>query len=107
MPVILNLPSALVSAPYLSNPPLLYCRSETCARSIGMPLTEFRTSPSTDAGLSSAFGGWVCARPRAAATGSSHNAALFFRLRIGILHRHQLQFLVDPVATYLKVDRKS
>jgi hypothetical protein len=39
------LPSALVSTPYLSHPPLLNRRSEMCARSIGIPLMAFPTTP--------------------------------------------------------------
>src|ERR1035437_967436 len=74
-----------------------------CARSTGIPLTEFRTSPSTEAGFSSAGGGWVCAWPSAAAPSRRKSAALFLRLRIGILHRNHLQVLRDPVA-FLEFD---
>src|ERR1017187_10212485 len=98
-----NLPSALVNAPYLSNPPLLYRRSETCALSIGIPLIEFRTSPCTLAGFSSVFGGWVCARPRAAAPSHSQAIALLLRLRIRVLQRNYLEVLHDPVA-FLELD---
>src|ERR1019366_790510 len=98
MPVMRNLPSALVSAPYLSNPPLLYRRSETCALSIGIPLTEFRTSPCTLAGFSSVFGGWFCASPTAAAASHSQGIALLLRLRIRVLQRNNLQIPHDPVA---------
>src|ERR1035441_9070280 len=98
-----NLPSALVSAPYLSNPPLLYRRSETCALSIGIPLTELRTSPCTLAGFSSVFGGWVCARPTAAPPSHSQGIALLLRLRIRILQRNHFQVLHDPVA-FLELD---
>src|SRR5450631_2274217 len=100
---MLNLPSALVSAPYLSHPPLLNRRRVMCARSTGIPLTEFRTSPSTEAGFSSARGGWVCARPRAAAASSRYTAALFLRLRIGVPQRNHLQVLRNPVA-FLEFD---
>src|ERR1039457_7369771 len=74
-----------------------------CARSTGIPLTAFRTSPSKEAGFSSARGGWVCAIPRAAAASGSSSAALFFRLRIGILHRNHFQIFHDPVA-FLEFD---
>src|ERR1019366_2592544 len=103
MPVMRNLPSALVSAPYLSNPQLLYRRSETCALSIGIPLTELRTSPCTLAGFSSVFGGWVCARPTAAAASHSQGIALLLRLRIRVLQRNHFQVLHDPVA-FLELD---
>src|SRR5450759_3239063 len=73
-----------------------------CARSTGIPLTAFRTSPSTEAGFSSAGGGWVCAWPSAAAS-NRIGAALFLRLRIRVLHRSHLQVLRDPVA-FLEFD---
>src|ERR1035441_6464061 len=98
MPVMRNLPSALVSAPYLSNPPLLYRRSETCALPIRTPLPGWRPSPGTRAGFSSVFGGWVCARPTAAAASHSQGIALLLRLRIRILQRNHFQVLHDPVA---------
>src|ERR1017187_4002694 len=98
MPVMRNLPSALATPPYLSNPPLVYRRSETCALSIGIPLIEFRTSPCTLAGFSSVFGGWVCARPTAAAASHSQGIALLLRLRIRVLQRNTFQVLHDPVA---------
>src|ERR1035441_10431964 len=95
-----NLPSALVSAPYLSNPPLLYRRSETCALSTAIPPTEFRTSPCTLAGFSSVFGGCVCARPTATAASHIQGIALLLRLRIRVLQRNTFQVLHDPVAFF-------
>src|ERR1035441_5354139 len=100
MPVMRNLPSALVSAPYLSNPPLLYRRSETCALSIGIPLTEFRTSPCTLAGLAWDLAGGVCASPTAPAPSHIQGIALLLRLRIRVLQRNTFQVLHDPVAFF-------
>src|SRR4051794_86012 len=91
---MLNLPSALVSAPNFSLPPLLARRKETCARSTGMPLTALRTSPSREAGFSSARGGWVCA----SAPIANNHTRLLFGLRIGILHGQHFQVFGDAVA---------
>src|ERR1019366_549719 len=98
-----NLPSALVRAPYLSNPPLLYRRSTTCARSTGIPLTGFRTSPCTLAGFRPVCGASVGPSPRAASASHSQGIALLLRLRIRVLQRNTFQVLHDPVA-FLKFD---
>src|SRR5215831_20373122 len=70
-------------------------RSTTCTRSTGACVTEFRTSPSMLAGLSSTAseGAGVCAKPaarnRAAAT------ALLLRLSTRVLPGEQTDVLFD------------
>src|SRR5215471_1378724 len=95
MPAMTNLPSALVSVPYRSGFPPAPFRT-TCARSIGSPVTELRTSPSTLAGGRGAGG---CAKS-AAVRASKATGRWPALLRIGRLRSNLLDVPDDAVGRF-------